>query len=50
VTRDGQTVELSPKTFDILVLLVEHHGRLVRKDDFLQNLWPDTFVEEGTVS
>ena len=33
--RDGQPVPLTPKAFDLLVFLVEHHGRLVEK---LKNL------------
>src|SRR5687768_10113702 len=49
LTRNNQPVELPPKAFDILVVLVERHGRLVRKDEFLHDLWRDTFVEEGTL-
>jgi DNA-binding winged helix-turn-helix (wHTH) protein len=49
LTRHDQPVELPPKAFDVLVFLVERHGRLVRKDEFLQELWPGTFVEEGTL-
>src|SRR5262249_33552029 len=42
----GQPVSLPPKVFDTLVLLVENSGRLVSKDDFLKEIWPETFVEE----
>src|SRR5262249_13478703 len=49
LTRAGQSVDLPPKPFDILVFLVERHGRLVRKEEFLNDLWRDTFVEEGTL-
>ena len=48
--RDGQTVQLAPKVFDTLVALVEQNGRLVTKDDLMSRLWPDTFVEEGTLT
>ena len=44
--RDRQTVSLTPKVFDTLVVLVRHSGHLVRKDHLLAEVWPDTFVEE----
>jgi DNA-binding winged helix-turn-helix (wHTH) protein/tetratricopeptide (TPR) repeat protein len=50
LTRDGQVVALTPKAFDVLVLLVARHGRLVAKDEMLKTLWPDSFVEEGNLS
>ena len=50
LTRAGRPVALAPKTFDLLVLLVERPGRLVRKDEIMQRLWPDTIVEEGTLA
>ncbi|HEV8484863.1 MAG TPA: winged helix-turn-helix domain-containing protein [Blastocatellia bacterium] len=48
--RDGETVPVAPKVFDTLVVLVENAGRLVTKDDLMSKLWPDTFVEEGTLT
>jgi TolB-like protein/Flp pilus assembly protein TadD len=45
-----KTVKLQPKVFDTLVMLVQNHGRLVEKDNFLKGLWPDTFVEEATLA
>lgn len=46
LVRDGQPIPLTPKAFDVLVYLVEHHGRLVEKQALLSALWPDTVVEE----
>ena len=48
--RDGEPVPVAPKVFDTLVVLVEHGGRLVTKDDLMSRLWPDPFVEEGTLT
>jgi len=48
--RDGEPVPLAPKVFDTLVVLVEKSGSLVTKDDLMSRLWPDTFVEEGTIT
>jgi len=46
----GKPVPLAPKVFDTLLILVENHGRLVEKADFMRRLWPDTFVEEVTLA
>lgn len=43
-------VPLPPKAVDVLVLLVERRGHLVDKDTLLKELWPDTFVEEGSLA
>src|SRR5580658_10708531 len=47
--RDQQPISLSPKTFDLLLLLVQHSERVVLKDDLMKALWPDTFVEESNL-
>lgn len=39
-------VPLTPKAFDVLVHLVEHSGHLVLKDELMQAVWPDSFVDE----
>lgn len=49
--RDGtELVQLPPKVFDLLVLLVENRGRLLDKTFLLEALWPGTFVEEANLS
>ena len=50
LTHGSQAVALKPKTFDLLLLLVENHGRVLTKDELIKILWPDTFVEEGNLS
>ncbi len=47
--REGEPVLLSPKAFDVLVVLVTHHGELLDKDRLMQMLWPDSFVEEANL-
>lgn len=44
--RDRAIVPLPPKAFDLLLVLVENSGHLLEKDELMQRLWPDTFVEE----
>ncbi len=44
--HDDKPVSLSPKAFDVLVYLAEHGGHLVLKDELMQAIWPDSFVDE----
>lgn len=46
----GTAVSLTPKAFDVLVYLVVRGGHLVHKDELMQAVWPDSFVEEGNLS
>jgi TolB-like protein/DNA-binding winged helix-turn-helix (wHTH) protein/Tfp pilus assembly protein PilF len=48
--RDNQPVQLTPKCFDLLVVLVENSGHLIGKNELLKRLWPDSFVEEANLS
>lgn len=48
--REGELLPLTPKAFDTLLLLVERPGELVTKDELMGRLWPDTFVEEGSLT
>ncbi len=47
--RDGQPVPLTSKAFDTLLVLVRSSGHLVEKGELMERVWPDTFVEEGTL-
>lgn len=44
--RNGEAVQVTPKAFDTLVILVENAGSLVEKDEMMRAVWPDSFVEE----
>lgn len=48
--RDGATVALTPKAFDVLVALVDHAGTVVRKDELFRAAWPDTIVDENNLA
>src|ERR1043165_6925456 len=48
--KDGATVRLTPKAFEILFVLVRHAMQVVDKEQLLKEAWPDTFVEEGSLS
>jgi DNA-binding winged helix-turn-helix (wHTH) protein len=48
--RDGRRVALTPKVLETLLVLVEADGRIVSKDELMQKLWPDTFVDETSLT
>lgn len=47
--RDGVRVHLSPKSFDLLEILVERRPALVTKDELQDRLWPDSVVLEANL-
>jgi DNA-binding winged helix-turn-helix (wHTH) protein len=50
LVRDGEPVSLSPKAFDLLKLLAEHHERAFSKAELHKLLWPKTFVSDGSLT
>lgn len=48
--RDGHPVPLTPKAFDLLMVLVQRSGHLIEKRELLEAVWPASFVEEGNLS
>ena len=49
LSRDGERVPLPEKAFDTLCILVRRGNRLVRKDELLNEVWPDAIVEENNL-
>ena len=50
LSRADSAVSLTPKAFDVLLFLVQNPNRLVTKEELLQAVWGDTFVEEGNLT
>src|SRR5215470_6194351 len=50
LSRADAPVSLTPKAFDVLLFLVKNPNRLVTKEELLQAVWGDTFVEEGNLA
>ena len=48
--KDRAIVRLTPKAFDTLLVLVQRKGQLVDKEQLLKEVWPDSYVEEGSLS
>lgn len=47
---DGERVQINPKTFQMLLVLVEADGRVVSKDELRVRVWPDVVVEESNLT
>ncbi len=48
--RENRPVPLTPKSFDLLVVLVENNGHLLEKGELMKRIWPESFVEEANLS
>lgn len=50
LTCNGALIPLSQKVFDILLLLVQNSGREMSKQELMERIWPDSFVEESNLT
>jgi len=48
--REGESVPLKSKDFDLLLALIEHRGQVLSRDELLKLVWPDSVVEESNLS
>src|SRR5204862_7268271 len=47
---DGTTVPLTPRVFETLLYIVEHHDAVLDKERFMEAVWPDSIVEENNLA
>jgi len=47
---DGATVPLTPRVFETLLYMVEHHDTVLDKERLMEAVWPDSIVEENNLS
>ena len=50
LTREGEPLRLTPKAFDLLLVLVEERGRTVEKEELFQKVWAGVVVEENNLN
>jgi Tol biopolymer transport system component/DNA-binding winged helix-turn-helix (wHTH) protein len=48
--REDEIIPLPPKATEILFLLIQNRGRIIDKEKFLNEVWPNTFVEESSLT
>jgi len=47
---ESEIVPLTPKVFEMLLLLVQNNGRMLSKDEIMETVWADSFVEETNLT
>ena len=47
---EGELVSIPPKVLETLILLVERNGEIVSREELLEKVWKETFVEEGNIN
>ncbi len=48
--RGVEPIPLTPKAFEVLLLLIQHSGQVVTKDELMKAVWADSFVEESNLT
>lgn len=48
--KNGREISLTPKVVETLLVLVEHCGEVLSKDELMEIIWADSFVEEGNLT
>ncbi|HBY84568.1 MAG TPA: transcriptional regulator [Colwellia sp.] len=48
--RQGQTINLAPKVYDLLVFLCQNSQRVISKDELMEQVWTGTLVTENAIS
>src|SRR6185437_995047 len=48
--RAGELVALEPKVFDLLAFLVQHHDRVVSRDDLIDSVWQGRIVSDSALT
>jgi DNA-binding winged helix-turn-helix (wHTH) protein/TolB-like protein len=47
--RGNNEIPLAPKAVQTLLALVERSGEIVRKEELIERIWPDSFVDESNL-
>lgn len=50
LTGDGRGIQLPPKAFDTLLLMVDNAGKVLSKEKMMSAIWDDAFVEENNLA
>ncbi|MEO8044547.1 MAG: winged helix-turn-helix domain-containing protein [Spartobacteria bacterium] len=48
--RDGTWLRLTPRVFDTLLCLVQHHDKVLEKERLMAAVWPNSIVEENNLT
>lgn len=48
--RNNELVQLPPKSFETLLVLVQNPGQLLEREELLKTIWADAFVEDANLT
>lgn len=49
LSKNGETISLTPRNFDLLLVMIENEGQILTHDDLLDKVWAGTFVEQANL-
>src|SRR5262245_27004811 len=47
---DGTPIPLTPRVFDTLLYMLQHHDSVLDKERIMEAVWPDSIVEENNLA
>lgn len=50
IRKNGQAVMLTPRAFDVLLLLIKNDGRVVEKQEIFDKVWKEAFVGDNALT
>ena len=50
ICRDGRTIRLEPKVMELCSHMAGQPGHVLRKEELIRSIWPDTFVTEDVLT
>jgi TolB-like protein/DNA-binding winged helix-turn-helix (wHTH) protein/Flp pilus assembly protein TadD len=50
VQKDGQNITLTPRAFDVLLVLIKNGGRVIEKQEIFDKVWKETFVGDNALT
>lgn len=50
LTQGGTAISIEPQVFDLLLLLVRHHDRIVTRDEIIETVWSGRIVSDSAIS
>src|SRR5438270_265169 len=50
LVHDGKAINLTPKAFELLLVLIQSNGHLLSKEELMNRIWPNSFVEEANLT
>ncbi|NDD63082.1 MAG: hypothetical protein EBZ36_03735, partial [Acidobacteria bacterium] len=50
LTRLGQQIEIRPRLFEVLLYLVRNSGKVVTREEILDEVWTDLAIEDSNIS